>query len=110
MPQMALSKHDRTYEISYGIYTVERLPKGSKRMPKWDLHSTTHDRDIAENHAKTLAAQPYFDKVQLQQFKTCLETQERHVQKLRSYSRKSPFLAIILGITVALLLGYLLIS
>jgi len=109
MPPMALSKHDLTYEVSYGIYTVERLPKGSKRMPKWDLHSTTPDRAIAESHAKTLAAQPYFDKIQLQQFKTCVETQERQVHKIRSYSRKSPFYSLILVVIVALLLVAILI-
>ncbi len=89
MPQMALSNQSANCEISYGIYTIERLPKGSKRTPKWDLHSTTSDRKTAENHAKTLAAQPYFDQVQLQLFKTCLETQERQVQKIKSYSRQS---------------------
>jgi poly-beta-hydroxyalkanoate depolymerase len=89
MPQMALSNQSTNFEISYGIYTIERLPKGSKRTPKWDLHSTTSDRKTAESHAKTLAAQPYFDQVQLQLFKTCLETQERQVHKIKSYSRQS---------------------
>jgi len=105
MPQMALSNNHDNFEISYGIYTVERLPKGSKRTPKWDLHSTTQDRKTAESHAKTLAAQPYFDQVQVQLFKTCLATQERDVQKIRSYSRQSPqyILAIVLVIGAAMI-------
>lgn len=76
-------------DISYGIYTIERLPKGSHRTPKWDLHSTARDRSTAETHAKTLAAQPYFDHIEVQEFRTCPKTKHRSVQKIRSYSRKS---------------------
>ena len=76
-------------EVTYGIYTIERLPKGAKRTPKWDLHSTAQDRMTAEVHAKTLAAQPYFDYIEVQEFKTCPETKTRTVNKIRSYSRKS---------------------
>lgn len=86
---MALSKNAKNIEISYGIYTIERLPKGSRRTPKWDLHSMAKTRDIAETHAKTLSAQPYFDHIEIQEFKTCLDTHERTVSKIRSYSRKS---------------------
>ena len=76
-------------EISYGIYTIERLPKGSKRTPKWDLHSTAADRETAETHAKILASQPYFDHIEVQEFRIHPETHERTVSKIRSYSRKS---------------------
>lgn len=76
-------------EISYGIYTIERLPKGSRRTPKWDLHSITPDKATAESHAKTLAEQPYFDHIEVQEFRTCPETKKRDVQKIRCYSRHS---------------------
>ena len=88
MLSMALPKEVKDYDISYGIYTIERLPKDSKRTPKWDLHSTTSDKKTAESHAKTLAAQPYFDQIEVQEFKTCLQTQKRSAQKIKSYSRK----------------------
>jgi hypothetical protein len=76
-------------DISYGIYTIERLPKGSRRTPKWDLHSVAQDKSTAETHAKTLAAQPYFDHIEIQEFRVCPKTAERTVQKIRSYSRHS---------------------
>lgn len=76
-------------DISYGIYTIERLPKGTRRTPKWDLHSIAQDRNTAENHAKTLAAQPYFDHIEVQEFRTCPETKKRNVHKIKSYSRNS---------------------
>ncbi len=76
-------------EVSYGIYTIERLPSGSKRTPKWDLHSIAKDRQTAETHAKTLSAQPYYDHIEVQEFKICPDTKERKVQKIKSYSRKS---------------------
>ena len=75
-------------KTSYGIYTIERLPKGSRRTPKWDLHSTAKDRKTAEDHAKTLAEQLYFDHVEVQEFKTCPKTQKRVVSKIKSYSRR----------------------
>jgi hypothetical protein len=80
---------DVQYDISYGIYTIERLPKGARRTPKWDLHSTAKDRDTAERHAKTLAAQPYFDHIEVQEFRVCPQTKDRIVKKVKSYSRKS---------------------
>ncbi len=83
-----MPKNAKNIEISYAIYTIERLPKGSRRTPKWDLHSMAKTRDMAETHAKTLSAQPYFDHVEIQEFKTCLDTHTRTVQKIRSYSRK----------------------
>jgi hypothetical protein len=76
-------------EISYGIYTVERLPKGLKRSPKWDLHSTAKDKKTAEDHAKILAAQPYFDIVEVQEFRTCPNTQKRTAHKIKRYKRQS---------------------
>jgi poly-beta-hydroxyalkanoate depolymerase len=60
---------DMEKQISYGIYTIERLPKKTRRTPKWDLHSTAKDRTTAEIHAKTLAAQPYFDCIEIQESK-----------------------------------------
>jgi len=86
----ALPRDSADLDISYGIYTIERLPKGSKRTPKWDLHSTAKDRETAETHAKILAAQPYFDQIEVQEFRICPETKDRTVQKIRSYSRQSP--------------------
>lgn len=103
MPTMALN-HDQTkMDVSYGIYTIERLPKGSKRTPRWDLHSMAKDRMTAEAHAKTLSAQPYFDHIEIQEFRVCPITKERTVQKIRSYSRKSsaiPYIMIATAIAV----------
>ena len=79
-------------EISYGIYTIERLPKGSRRTAKWDLHSITPDRSTAEDHAKTLAAQPYFDHIEVQEFRICPETKNRDAHKIKSYSRHSTWI------------------
>lgn len=84
-------------EISYGIYTIERLPKGSRRTPRWDLHSIAKDRSTAENHAKTLAAQPYFDHIEIQEFRVCHDTHRRTVNKIKSYSRQSSFRGIALA-------------
>lgn len=89
MISMALRNDEKSVEITYGIYTIERLPKGSRRTPKWDLHSTAQDRATAENHAKILAAQPYFDHIEVQEFRVCPETKDRTVSKIRSYSRQS---------------------
>lgn len=94
---MALPKNAENFELSYGIYTIERLPKGSRRTPKWDLHSIAKTRDIAETHAKTLSAQPYFDHIEIQEFKTCPKTHERKVKKIRSYSRKSSKIWFVVG-------------
>jgi hypothetical protein len=99
----ALPQESANLDISYGIYTIERLPKGSKRTPKWDLHSTAKDRATAESHAKTLAAQPYFDHIEVQEFRVCPVTKERKVHKIKSYSRKSSqwtTYAIIAGVLV----------
>jgi hypothetical protein len=79
----------KSREISYGIYTIERLPKGSRRTPKWDLHSITPDKATAETHAKLLSEQPYFDHIEVQEFQICPETKERVVHKIRSYSKNS---------------------
>lgn len=87
-------------EISYGIYTIERLPKGSRRTPKWDLHSVAQDRMTAENHAKTLSAQPYYDHIEVQEFRVCPETHKRTVSKIKSYSRKSSKLWVGLAVAV----------
>ena len=84
-------------EISYGIYTIERLPKGSKRTPKWDLHSIAQDRSMAESHAKTLAAQPYFDHIEIQEFRVCSETRSRSANKIRTYSRHSSLNFVTIG-------------
>ena len=92
-----------TSDISYGIYTIERLPKGSRRTPKWDLHSVAQDKSTAETHAKTLAAQPYFDHIEIQEFRVCPQTAERTVQKIRSYSRHSPMGMIALWAVIALI-------
>ena len=100
MLNMALS-HGQTEEISYGIYTVERLPKGSKRTARWGLHSTAKDRMTAESHAKTLAAQPYFDYIEVQEFRTCPETKERKVHKIKSYSRTSTQLSLAITAVIA---------
>lgn len=100
MSTMALNHHEANIDISYGIYTIERLPKGSKRTPKWDLHSIAKDRMTAESHAKTLSAQPYFDHIEVQEFRVCPETKERTVQKIKSYSRKSS-LGLYVGIAIA---------
>lgn len=99
---------DRAVEISYGIYTVERLPRGVKRSPKWDLHSTAKDKKTAEDHAKILSAQPYFDIIEVQEFRTCPTTQKRMAYKIKRYSRKSTqwmgyaLIAIALAITLFL--------
>lgn len=90
MTAMAITQDHDKMDISYGIYTIERLPKGSKRSPKWDLHSTAKDRATAESHAKTLSAQPYFDHIEVQEFRVCAQTKERTVHKIKSYTRKSP--------------------
>ena len=90
-------------DISYGIYTIERLPKGSRRTPKWDLHSIAKDKATAETHAKTLAAQPYFDHIEIQEFRVCPDTAERTVQKIRSYSRKTSLGTIITMISLAII-------
>jgi len=104
----ALPQHNTGLDISYAIYTIERLPKGSKRTPKWDLHSTAKDRETAESHAKTLAAQPYFDYIEVQEFRVCPTTKERTVQKIKSYSRKSSrwirYAALAVGALMALAL------
>lgn len=89
-------------EISYGIYTIERLPKGSRKTPRWDLHSVAQDRATAESHAKTLFAQPYYDHIEVQEFRVCPETNKRSVSKIRSYSRKSSKWWV--GVTIAALL------
>lgn len=112
MQNMALPRDHAPSQttISYAIYTIERLPKGSKRTPKWDLHSTANDRATAENHARTLAAQPYFDYIEVQEFKIDPQTQERRVSKIKSYSRKSlsryvyTGLAFIVLVTIALII------
>ena len=88
-------------EISYGIYTIERLPKGSRRTPKWDLHSIAQDRATAETHAKTLSAQPYYDHIEVQEFRVCPDTKKRTVAKIRSYSRKSS--KIWMGVTLVVI-------
>lgn len=99
MSIMTLENDHKLWDISYGIYTIERLPKGSKRSPKWDLHSTAKDRTTAELHAKTLSAQPYFDHIEIQEFRVCPTTKERTVQKIKSYSRKSS-LGLYIGIAI----------
>lgn len=81
-------------QISYGIYTIERLPKKTRRTPKWDLHSMAKDRATAEIHAKTLAAQPYFDCIEIQEFCICPKTKERIVNRIRTYSRKTSILRV----------------
>ena len=91
-------------EISYGIYTIERLPKGSRRTPKWDLHSVAKDKATAETHAKTLSAQPYYDHIEVQEFKICPETKKRTVAKIRSYSRKSSKTWLGIGVVTALII------
>lgn len=91
-------------DISYGIYTIERLPKGSRRTPKWDLHSISQDRATAENHAETLAAQPYFDHIEVKEFKILPDTNERLVTKIRSYSRNSSKIWIFVGVIIIALL------
>ena len=109
MLQMALSNTgEHTLEKSYGIYTIERLPKGSRRTPKWDLHSIAKDRTTAENHAKTLSDQPYFDHIEVQEFRTCPETKQRTVHKIKSYSRKSSRLSFLI-LTSTLLIALALI-
>jgi len=90
-----------TSDISYGIYTIERLPKGSRRTPKWDLHSIAQDKSTAETHAKTLAAQPYFDHIEIQEFRVCPNTDERTVQKIRTYSRRTSIGTILTWVVVA---------
>lgn len=97
-------------EISYGIYTIERLPKGSRKTPRWDLHSVAQDRATAESHAKTLFAQPYYDHIEVQEFRVCPETKKRTVSKIRSYYRKSSkwwlgviVVSVILGLSVLVL-------
>ena len=102
MLTQALTGHAEP-EISYGIYTIERLPKGSRRTPKWDLHSVAKDKVTAETHAKTLSNQPYYDHIEVQEFKTCPETKKRTVSKIRSYSRKSSKLWV--GVVVVALLA-----
>ena len=87
--------HHPQYDISYGIYTVERLPKGSRRTAKWDLHSIAKDRTTAEMQAKNLSAQPYFDHIEVQEFRVDPTTKKRIVNKIRSYSRHSSFYRII---------------
>ena len=106
MLNQALAGHMKP-EISYGIYTIERLPKGSRRTPKWDLHSVAQDKATAETHAKTLSNQPYYDHIEVQEFVTCPETKKRTVSKIRSYSRKSSkiWVAIVLAIAVAMITG-----
>ena len=89
MLSMALQNDKDQIEVTYGIYTIERLPKGSRRTPKWDSHSTAIDKATAEIHAKTLAAQPYFNHVEVQEFRICPITHDRSVTKIRSYSRTS---------------------
>jgi recombinational DNA repair protein RecR len=96
-------------EISYAIYTIERLPKGSRRTPKWDLHSTANDRETAMTHAKILSAQTYFDHVEVQEFRVCPDTQERKVAKICSYSRKSKRLWWIGGLMLAAILAALIL-
>jgi|GEM_PF-1423342 len=109
MATMAMThQNNKSFDISYGIYTIERLPKGSKRSPKWDLHSTAKDRNTAENHAKTLSAQPYFDHIEVQEFRVCPETKERTVQKIKTYSRKTSwnlFIGMMVIITILSLLA-----
>lgn len=98
----ALNTQNPIFDISYGIYTVERLPKGSRRTAKWDLHSVAKDRVTAEMQAKTLSAQPYFDHIEVQEFRVDTETKKRIVNKIRSYSRHSSFYSFI---KIAAILG-----
>ena len=108
MLQGALTKQTGV-DISYGIYTIERLPKGSRRTPKWDLHSVAQDRATAENHAKTLSAQPYYDHIEVQEFRTCPTTKKRSVSKVRTYSRKPSGIWIGAIIAVGLLVAVLMV-
>lgn len=103
MTHLTMAKEQSLWDISYGIYTIERLPKGSKRTPKWDLHSTAKDKAKAEEYAKTLAAQPYFDHIEIQEFKICPETKQRSVNKIKSYSRKSSVMKFVAGVSVLVL-------
>ena len=107
MLQTALVGHMKP-EITYGIYTIERLPKGSRRTPKWDLHSTAKDKATAETHAKTLSIQPYYDHIEVQEFRTCPDTKKRTAAKIRSYSRKSSKLWLGIGIAIAVIITILL--
>lgn len=83
------------FKISYGIYTVERTPRGAKRRAKWDLHSMAEDRKTAEDHAKSLAAQPYFDHIEVQEFRICARTRQRSVRMVKTYSRKTSLMTYI---------------
>ena len=108
MATMSMPKNEN-FEISYGIYTIERLPKGSNRKPKWDLHSSAPDQNTAKDHAKILAEQPYYDHVEVQEFKICKETNQRTVQKVKTYSRKGSYTTVIAitAITIAALIAFL---
>lgn len=107
MMQGAMTSMTAETDISYGIYTIERLPKGSRKSPRWDLHSVAQDRSTAENHAKTLFAQPYYDHIEVQEFRVCPETKKRSVSKIKSYSRKSS--KIWMGVVSVIVVGAALI-
>ena len=92
MSSMAMTSYKNdtaTFDISYGIYTVERLPRGLKRSPKWDLHSTAKDKKTAEDYAKILSAQPYFDIIEVQEFRTCPQSHKRTAHRVKRYKRQS---------------------
>lgn len=85
------------FKISYGIYTVERTPRGAKRRAKWDLHSVAEDRKTAESHARSLAAQPYFNHIEVQEFRVCPVTKKRSVRMIGSYSRRPSLTSVMTG-------------
>ncbi len=112
MAMASTQQTDKAVEITYGIYTVERLPRGVKRSPKWDLHSIAKTKKMAEDHAKILSAQPYFDVIEVQEFHTCPQTQKRTAFKIKRYSRKSPLWVgyMLAGLIVALAVLYFIVA
>ncbi len=78
---------DPADKTGYAIYTFERDLAGLS--PKWDLHATAENQDSAILHARMLALQPQFVKVQVQKIAQDPKTGEKTSKTIKIFQKST---------------------
>lgn len=72
-------------DANYAIYTFEDSPSG--QPGKWDLHATSQNKDSAILHAKMLALQPRFIKIQVEKLQDISNASHRTSKTICTFKK-----------------------
>lgn len=75
----------------FQIYTYGKKREGKLSLPllTWRLHACSTNRDSSLLHAKMLALNPSFEKIQVEEISRCEKTGQKQAKTIKIITRKA---------------------